>query len=117
MYIYIYIYIMYMYYASPIQQSAKDATGERYRADAATCHVIPENWLQAPQSSSVGPRMEDEVIRITAGLRLGVPLYNPHTCHSCGRQVNELATHGLSCVRSQGRHSQHSTLNDLIHKI
>lgn len=84
----------------------RDATEER---DRARLIAMPSKntglWLQAPPSASVGLRMDDEVIRIAAGLRLGVHLCNPHTCHSCGRQVDELATHGLSCVRSQGRHS------------
>ena len=37
-------------------------------------------WLDAPPISSLGLRMEDEVIRIAVGLRIGVPLVVPHSC-------------------------------------
>ena len=30
--------------------------------------------------------------------------------------MNDLATHGLSCRWSEGRHSRHSSLNDIIHR-
>ena len=73
-------------------------------------------WLQAPLIASLGLRMDDNVIRIATGLRLGVPLVSPHDCQHCGNCVDELATHGLSCRRSQGRHSRHAALNDLLHR-
>ena len=60
-------------------------------------------WLQVPPISSLGPRMDDDVIRIATGLRLRVPLCIPHRCQHCGSQVDKLATHGLSCRKSQGR--------------
>ena len=59
--------------------------------------------------------MDNESIRVGVGLRLGVPLCQPHLCHQCGAEVDHLATHGLSCRRSLGRHSRHATLNDTIH--
>ena len=48
-------------------------------------------------------------LSICVGLRLGVPL-----CHQCGSPVDEYALHGLSCVKSQGRHPRHNKLNDVI---
>ena len=30
--------------------------------------------------------------------------------------MNELAIHGLSCRRSEGRHHRHSAINDIIHR-
>lgn len=94
------------------------ATDERDRARllAMSCKDTGL-WLQAPPSSSVGLRMDDEVIRVASGLRLGVPLCTPHTCHQCGAHVDELATHGLSCRRSQGRHSRHASLNALVQRF
>ena len=65
--------------------------------------------------------MDDEVIGVAMGLRLGATLCqphkcHPHKCHHCGAQVDHLATRGLSCRKSQGRHSCHAdaAINDLI---
>ena len=57
---------------------------------------------------------DDEVVRIAVGLRLGVPLCHPHTCCHCGTLVDKRATHGLSCYKSEGRHSRHAAFNDII---
>ena len=46
------------------------------------------------------PSLDDEVVRIAAGLRLGVPLCRPHPCSQCGGHVDEPGTHGLSCTRA-----------------
>ena len=71
-------------------------------------------WLHALPISSLGLRMDDESIRIAVGLRLSVPLCRPHLCVSCGADVDELGTHGLSCRFSKGRHSRHAAVNDTI---
>ena len=47
--------------------------------------------------------------------RLGTTLCRPHACLHCGAEVNHLGTHGLSCVRSEGRHHRHAALNDIVH--
>ena len=73
-------------------------------------------WLQAPTIASLGLHMEDNEIRIAAGLRLGVLLVSPHLCQHCGIQVDHLAIHGLSCRKSQGRNCRHSALNNLLHQ-
>ena len=72
-------------------------------------------WLNAPPVSSLGLRMDNDCISICVGLRLGVPLCHPHLCHQCGSPVDEYALHGLSCVKSQGRHPRHNNLNEIIH--
>ena len=46
------------------------------------------------------------------GLRLGVPICGPHSCHHCGAEVD----HALSCRKSEGRHQRHAALNDIIHR-
>ena len=38
-----------------------------------------------------------------------------HQCSLCGAEVDNLATHGLSCRRSEGRHPRHAALNEIIH--
>ena len=60
--------------------------------------------------------MDDDTIRIATGLRLGAPLCRPHTCHHCGEEVDSLATHGLSCRWSEGRHHRHAAVNDITHR-
>ena len=50
-----------------------------------------------------------------SGNMTGCSVCKPHTCHHCGANVDTLATHGLSCRQSEGRHFRHSSINDLIH--
>ena len=69
-------------------------------------------WLNAFPITALGLRMDD-VIRIAVGLRLGLPLCNCHQCSSCGSDVGELGTHGLSCRFSKGCHSRHAALNNV----
>ena len=73
-------------------------------------------WLNAPPISSLGLHMDNNTIRVAVGLRLGSSLCRPHTCHHCGAVVDHLATHGLSCRWSEGRHHRHAALNDIIHR-
>ena len=54
------------------------------------------------------------MIRVAVGLRLGLPLCRAHLCGSCGAEVDDLGTHGLSCRFSKGRHSRHILVNDSI---
>ena len=64
----------------------------------------------------LGFRMDDDVIRVAAGLRFGLPLCRPHTCASCKAEVEELGIHGLSCHFSKGRRSRHTSLNNVINR-
>ena len=61
-------------------------------------------WLSALPLSTLGLRMDNDVVRITVGLHLGAPLSEPHSCKLCGADVNSTAVHGLSCKYSKGRH-------------
>ena len=71
-------------------------------------------WLSALPVSSLGLRMDDNVIRVAIGLRLGAPLCEPHHCQHCGDVVDHTGTHGLSCRYSKGRHPRHATINEVI---
>ena len=73
-------------------------------------------WLNTLPVSSLGLRMDDDTVRVAVGLRLGIPLCRPHQCCLCGAEVDNLATHGLSCRRSEGRHPRHAALNEIIHR-
>ena len=87
-----------------------------------TCLLAASNmesgaWLNTLPVSSLGLRMDDDTILVAVGLRLAIPLCHPHHCSLCGAEVDNLATHGLSCRRSEGRHPRHSALNDIIHRF
>ena len=73
-------------------------------------------WLTAPPLSAVGLRMDNEAIRVAIDLRLGAALCVSRKCQHCGELVDTSGTHGLSCVRSQGRIPRHADLNQLIHR-
>ena len=73
------------------------------------------DWLKAFPITSCGLRLSNEVIRIAVGLRLGLPLCVEHTC-VCGRQVDRLGTHGLSCLSAEGKTTRHQMINDIIHR-
>jgi hypothetical protein len=73
------------------------------------------DWLNAPPITAMGLRMSNEAIRVATGLRLGANLCMPHICR-CGAQVDARGSHGLSCVRSAGRHQRHAMINDIIHR-
>eukprot|EP00731_Ephydatia_muelleri_P021279 Em0013g1006a len=95
----------------------KNTTDELNRARllAASCKESGA-WLNALPITSLGLRMDDTTIRISMGLRLGIPLCRNHICQHCGAEVSQFATHGLSCKRSAGRHYRHSAMNDIIHR-
>uniref|UniRef100_A0A1X7U4B2 Reverse transcriptase domain-containing protein n=1 Tax=Amphimedon queenslandica TaxID=400682 RepID=A0A1X7U4B2_AMPQE len=71
-------------------------------------------WLNALPLSAMGLRMDAATIQIAVGLRLGLPLDCPHSCHHCGSAVDDLATHGLHCKQSNDRLHRHSSINDIL---
>ena len=72
--------------------------------------------LNAFPVSSLGLRMDNESVRIAVGLRLSVPLCQPHRCCHCGAEVDEFARHGLSCVKSEGHHFRHAAINSIVQR-
>ena len=73
-------------------------------------------WLHALPISSVGLRMDDNTVRVAAGLQLGSTLCCPHTCQYCGADVNHLATHGLKSKKCEGCHHRHAAINDILYR-
>ena len=71
----------------------------------------PGAWLNALPIAPLGLRLSDDVVTVAFGLRLGIPIYRPHICASCGEA---LGAQGLSCRFSKGRHSRHAALNDIV---
>ena len=54
-------------------------------------------WLQALPVSSLGLRMEDDVLHVAV-----VPLCKSHKCQQCGTPVDGRGTHSLHCRKSGG---------------
>lgn len=73
------------------------------------------DWLFALPIASCGLRMEDEAVRVSVALRLGLDLCVPHSCR-CGEQVDAQGLHGFVCKKAPGRTSRHHTLNDIVHR-
>ncbi|XP_055355715.1 uncharacterized protein LOC129601040 [Paramacrobiotus metropolitanus] len=67
-------------------------------------------WLDALPAASLGNLLNDSALRIAVGLRLGTPIVTPHRC-ICSEWVDARGYHGLSCKKSRGRKSRHSSLN------
>ena len=61
--------------------------------------------LNARPVSSLELCMDNDSIWVAFGLSLGANLCVLHQCE-----------HGLSCKWSQGRHSRHATINDILHR-
>ncbi len=72
-------------------------------------------WLSALPFAPLGLALDNTTLRIAiaVGLRLGARLYHPHVC-VCGKPVDNLTTHGLSCIKKGGTYSRHFALNDII---
>ena len=99
------------------QQLLEGASDEVCRARLlASAAKESGSWLHALPISSLGLRMDDDSVRIAVGLRLGVPICGPHSCHHCGAEVDVLGHHALSCRKSEGRLQRHAALNDIIHR-
>ena len=69
-----------------LESASNDLTNVRLLA--LSC---PESgaWLNVLLLSSIGLRMDDDVIRIAVGLCLGLAVCHPHACSDCGAEVNE----------------------------
>ena len=93
------------------------ASDERSRAQLlATSSKESGAWLHAVPLSSLGLRMDNNTVRVAVCPGLGAAICHPHTCCNCGAEVDHLATHGLSCRKSEGRHFRHAALNDILHQ-
>ena len=71
------------------------------------------DWLHAIPISSCGLRLDDEVVRIAVGLRLGINICEPHVC-ICGSVVDVRGSHALSCKHTSGHLTRHNHLNDIV---
>ena len=72
-------------------------------------------WLNAIPVPSLGLKLDNESLRISVALRLGVEVAMPYTC-VCGTPVQGYATHGLDCRKTSGKHARHSAVNNVINR-
>ena len=59
--------------------------------------------------------LDSEIFRISVALRVGAEVCQPHTCR-CGKKMDALGLHGLSCKYSAGRHPRHAALNECVRR-
>ena len=59
-------------------------------------------WLNTLSITSLGLRMDNEVVSIAVGLCLGLSLCQPHECIHCGMAVEASEVHRLSCSSEEG---------------
>ena len=71
------------------------------------------DWLNALPIASCGLRMDDESVRVSVALRLGLSVCVPHTC-PCGKDVDARGQHAFVCKHAPGRIQRHHALNDVI---
>ena len=71
------------------------------------------DWLHAIPISSCGLRLDDKVVRIAVGLRLGINICELHVC-ICGSIVDVRRSHALSCKHTSGRLTRHDHLSDIV---
>ena len=76
-------------YNAPMMAASNPSTRARLLAVASK---EAGAWLTALPISSLGLRMDDEVVCIAVGLRLGIALCVPHCCQDCGSDINEMGT-------------------------
>ena len=69
--------------------------------------------LNASPITAVGVRLNDDMIRISVGTRLGARTCEPHTCLRV-KTVDTRGLYGLSCQESAARHQRHSNLNNIV---
>jgi len=71
------------------------------------------DWLFALQIASFKFKLDDEVVSVAVGLRLGLDPCIPHQCQ-CGSPVDARRLHSFVCRRAPGRSARHHALNDLV---
>ncbi|ESO01848.1 hypothetical protein HELRODRAFT_161026 [Helobdella robusta] len=74
---------------------------------------LGSSWLKAVPNSACGTRLDDSCVRVSLGLRLGLPILTEYVC-LCGANVEPLGYHGLSCPLGPCRQARHSAMNDFL---
>jgi len=70
-------------------------------------------WSEAFPIASVGNLLSPDKLRIAIALRTGAKIFESSRCR-CGKVVDELGLHGLSCTKNAGRFPRHSAINSIL---
>ena len=74
-------------------------------------------WIHVLPISAVGLCLNDDELQVAVALCLGAPICHPYKCLFVhGHDVDQYATHGLSCYRNTGSHFRHAAINNIIHQ-
>ena len=71
------------------------------------------DWITAYPNAQVGTRLDDETLRISVALRVGLNVCLAHQCR-CRTTVQSDGLHPPSCHFSAGRLLRHSSINNII---
>ena len=71
------------------------------------------DWITAYPITQVGTRLDDETLRISVALRVGLNICLAHRCRY-GATVQSDGLHPLSCRFNAGRFPRHSAINNII---
>ena len=65
---------------------------------------VPESgvWLNVFPIFSLDLHVDDDSVRISTAVCLGLPTCTPHKCRLCGAPVDKLGIHGLHYRRGGG---------------
>jgi hypothetical protein len=72
-------------------------------------------WLNVVPSPNIGTFLNNDVMRVCVGLRLGTKICHPFVC-ACEIPVDMLGRHGLHCKKNPGKYFRHADLNQTIHQ-
>jgi len=70
-------------------------------------------WSEVFPTASVGNLLSPDELRIAIALRTGAKILECSRCR-CGKDVDELGLHGLSCTKNAGRFPRHSAINSIL---
>ena len=71
------------------------------------------DWITTYPIAQVGTRLDDETLRISVALRVGLNVGLAHQCR-CGITVQSAGLHPLSCRLCAGRFIQHAAISNII---
>ena len=94
-----------------VSSAAQDQASKARLIAAAAPHSGA--FLHARPCGALGTKLDNSPLRIAVALRLGAAVCLQHKC-VCGATVDCTGRHGLSCLKSAGRFSRHSAVNELI---
>lgn len=95
-------------------QTLKDNVSVASSSRLASCaHKYSGDWLQALPNRQMGTLLTNEEFHNAASLRLGLPIYQQHSCQ-CGSLVDSYGNHCFACKKNNGKILRHAMVNEVI---